>query len=435
MALLVSGLITTPNEDLEDYRKKRLGRASTVPLDHLARARAVLITVAGALQSDDDDHIATVEEIHRLIHKTRPPSGDEVPAAAASAPAPAEGQNDPAAAPGEADDTESPSDEGADDEAHGEHPHDAEGDGPVPRPPRVGEGPIVAIPAVAPSETPSPWANPTAALTASRPSKPEASRPPSPEVAPAPADIPPPPLVAPAGDGDIADDDDDAHTARPTSSGPPEPDDPPTRHPRAGETAAPPASVTADAGAEIPTSPVLPFVGTPKLPTEPDGARAKTDGPWALPFASSPTATSSVDDGIAMTPPRFPRAEPDDDEPTMASITRTPGARSATTAATSEPHDELDTRPAAIGGAALAHMTIPDSALSLTDYAALCAICGAFPAHLSDTYLRFGLRDHTERYSLDEAWHAHFANQPEAQALWKSLFTQFRSWLTQYGRL
>ncbi|MEQ9323838.1 MAG: hypothetical protein RIF41_32035, partial [Polyangiaceae bacterium] len=300
------------------------------------------------------------------------------------------------------------------------------------RPPRIGEGPIDSAPALAPSETASPWANPMAALAASRPSPPKASRPPVPPAAPSPLPVPPPPLVAPApaGDTDIADDDPDeeSHTERPTSSSPPS--DPPTRHPRAGDTAAPPASVTAEAGAEIPASPALPFVGLPNAPTDPNGTRPTTGGPWALPFASSPPEPEPDDEPV---PPRFPRAEPDDDEPTMASIARGPGDRHASDEARSLQRDDDDLDKAR--DAALAHTKIPDSALSLTDYAALCAICGAFPAHLSDTYLRFGLRDHAERYALDEIWHAHFAQRPEAQILYKALFNQFRSWLTQYGRL
>lgn len=428
VALLLSGLVTTPEGDLEDYRKKRLGRGSAVPLEHLARARAVLIAVAAALQSDGDDDIAALEDLHRAVTKGRPPA----PAASSPATTDEPSEDEPEEATPEPPTNDGPElDPPPTDEAE----EAEEADDLVPRPPRVGEGPTDSTPALAPSESASPWANPMAALAASRPAPPKVSRPSSDPPPPAPAPVPPPPLVAPAlaADTDDADDDDERHTERPASSSLAPDTTQDVRHPRAGETAAPPASVTAEAAAEIPKAPVLPFLESPRSPAAADGARGVSGGPWALPFAASPTARAPE---VAAGPPRYPRAEPDDDdEPTMASIALRPGDRGAGPSDPTTSRDEDDTHPAEIGGAALAHMTIAGSTLSLTDYAALCAICGAFPAHLSDTYLRFGLRDHTERYALDEIWHARFAEQPEAQALYKSLFTQFRAWLTQYGRL
>ncbi|MCA9621986.1 MAG: hypothetical protein KC731_23345, partial [Myxococcales bacterium] len=194
-----------------------------------------------------------------------------------------------------------------------------------------------------------------------------------------------------------------------------------------------PDSVTGDpsVGTRAPT--VLPFGDAQSTPPPAANRQHPT---WGLPFqpvASQPQAKRP-------NPPYYPRP-PVDEEVTAAVSIPLPSAPSlAGSLAGSLPGSLPGPGQPLPGagtvtlqtGAELAHVQVPGSNLSLTTYAALCATCGAFPARVAETYLKFGIADHEARRAIDEAWQAHFQRQPEARRLWQALFLKFRAWLVQY---
>jgi len=81
----------------------------------------------------------------------------------------------------------------------------------------------------------------------------------------------------------------------------------------------------------------------------------------------------------------------------------------------------------------LAEVRLGTPALTLAQYAALCAACGALPDRVHETHAKFGLPDAAAREELDSAWQQHFDTDPNAHHLWQVLLKQFRAWLVQYG--
>ena len=73
--------------------------------------------------------------------------------------------------------------------------------------------------------------------------------------------------------------------------------------------------------------------------------------------------------------------------------------------------------------------------MTLPEYAALCATCGAFPDRVRETHAKFGVSNDAARRRLDEAWQQCFAEDGNLEELWRALRAQFRSWLVQYGQL
>jgi hypothetical protein len=73
--------------------------------------------------------------------------------------------------------------------------------------------------------------------------------------------------------------------------------------------------------------------------------------------------------------------------------------------------------------------------MTLPEYAALCATCGAFPDRVRETHAKFGVSNDAARRRLDEAWQRCFAEHGDLEELWRALRAQFRSWLVQYGQL
>jgi hypothetical protein len=73
--------------------------------------------------------------------------------------------------------------------------------------------------------------------------------------------------------------------------------------------------------------------------------------------------------------------------------------------------------------------------MSLPEYAALSAACGAFPDRVRETHAKFGVSDDAARRRLDEAWQKCFSEDGELEELWRTLRSQFRAWLVQYGQL
>jgi hypothetical protein len=82
-----------------------------------------------------------------------------------------------------------------------------------------------------------------------------------------------------------------------------------------------------------------------------------------------------------------------------------------------------------------AFVEIDERRITLTEYAALSAACGAFPRRLREMHARFGIADEAARRRLDEAWTARFGEDALLEQLWQTLRAQLRAWLVQYGEI
>ena len=76
-ALLVSGLMMTPADDLEGFRKKRLGHKSKVSVAHVQLVRELAMVLAAALKRDDDTQWTEIEKAAAILLKEPPPPPSE----------------------------------------------------------------------------------------------------------------------------------------------------------------------------------------------------------------------------------------------------------------------------------------------------------------------------------------------------------------------
>src|SRR5690606_29956843 len=75
-------------------------------------------------------------------------------------------------------------------------------------------------------------------------------------------------------------------------------------------------------------------------------------------------------------------------------------------------------RPEALANAGVA---VDGLHISLAEYAALSAACGALPRRRRETHAKFGIADDAMRGRLDDAWEQRFVAEPELRQLWELL--------------
>ncbi len=62
----------------------------------------------------------------------------------------------------------------------------------------------------------------------------------------------------------------------------------------------------------------------------------------------------------------------------------------------------------------------------VTNYAAFCAACAAFPERAADTMRDYGIPDEATRRRIDDTWADRFDDDGDLHLQWESLFRQFR---------
>ncbi|MBI4702916.1 MAG: hypothetical protein HY744_17500 [Deltaproteobacteria bacterium] len=201
---------------------------------------------------------------------------------------------------------------------------------------------------------------------------------------------------------------------------------------RAREPAAP-GPVAADQGGTLPPaqrSPfaegVLPFVSD-HAASPPPAVPARVAPPAAAPGGDETAPISQTGLVVARLRPALPF------EPAPPGAGPAPGAaRSGPAGAPALPFD-LVGRPASPVAPGSPEDDTPP-ALTLEQYASLCAEHAAYPDREAQIETRYQIRDRPGRARLDRHWQERFAREPALRSEWERLRAQYQAWLTQQGR-
>ena len=87
--------------------------------------------------------------------------------------------------------------------------------------------------------------------------------------------------------------------------------------------------------------------------------------------------------------------------------------------------------PAAQGSARLPPPPPHLAALTVEQYAALCAECAVHPNWMKGIHSQYQIQTDEQRAMLDRHWRARLANNEELMKLWQSYFVRFQQWFAQ----
>ena len=415
-AMMLSALMTTGDDQLAGFRKKRLGRGSKVDLAHLRRARDVLTVIAKLVKEDNEERWDLLQQVWKLLLEQQADDDRDIV--------------DPETEAAQSSDEPSLSEDGPADEDSSGHVIESQDSDP-PKPPKVGSAPVAGElpPEIAAKiNKPSPWVAPARALAArGGAGGPPLSSGSPPSLAQGPASLGSGP--ASLGSGPISLGGATAALGSPSAA---------LGTSTAALGSAPEAlgsAPVAVGSTPVASAPVAVGSAPPAAGSGPGDQTASRGSHPPLPIGEA--SHVRVDQAPSPHPPVSAAAPLSPSSPITlddGDVVSTTGPAIAATRSVL-PFDEDKTQQ----HKSATETTAPFDNKALTAmpverYAALCALCGVFPERLTETHARFGIEDNDTRQKLDALWHGRFSKNTSLHQLWGVLFAQFRQWLPLYGR-
>jgi hypothetical protein len=381
LAVLLSALELTPDDALEGFRDRRAADRSLDP-QNLRRARVILDAVGHAILDRDMDRWRRLQDASRLLEQDASRAPVDEAAAAVAPPRPSQ--------PGPA----RPADAGS-------APEIARAEAVAPLPPAaVGAMPWASV-APVPVPAPAPVRPPIAA----------------PELAPAPPQALADRMAMFEALNRIQIDESQPATMCADES---QPTGPALPFRQSGGAKPPPAAV---AGASDAASPGATATGQALSPLR----------GTSLPFRHSASGSAEADDGtsvLALPAKPGPAAAAASVEPEPAQAPSPPVEPAR--AAPGAPEEPPGSAP---GAGLLATELAPHlAALTVEQYATLCAECASHPAWVAEILARYGVQSEAERAALTQHWEQRMAADPQLAGLLRWHYARYEEWLKQQQR-
>jgi hypothetical protein len=178
-----------------------------------------------------------------------------------------------------------------------------------------------------------------------------------------------------------------------------------------------------------PAAPVLPFVPAPALEPPSTSPMARIRPGPVLPFKEQPAPAMDVTlDAPAATPRRVI------DSSLSATATLPSGIRAPDLPFIQQQEDEETVDLDASGEPAATPSAKARAALTLPQYAALCAELAVSPQLAEQTFQRYGLSTLRDRLTLDVAWQNQLRRNPAEYREWQRLYQYYHAYLSEQAR-